>query len=88
MLLYEMFDLSDDSGDNPNQGYRDEKRDNSVMKLSDLRKTRLSLAHINRLRMANDLRKVELEAELKKVKTQYAAPSQGDDAIGGIGGMM
>lgn len=88
MLLYEMFDLSDDSGDNPNQGYRDEKRDNSVMKLSDLRKTRLSLAHINRLRMANDLRKVELEAELKQVKTQYAAPSQGGDAMGGIGGMM
>lgn len=88
MLLYEMFDLSDESRDNPNQGYRDEKRDNSVMKLSDLRKTRLSLAHLNRLRMANDLRKVELESELKQVKTQYAAPSQGGEGMGGMGGLM
>ena len=55
-------------------GYQSEKDDNSHMKLGDLRKTRLTLAHLNRLRMANDVRKFEFEKKLENVKAQYAAP--------------
>jgi hypothetical protein len=59
-------------------GYQSENDDNSVMKLSDIRKTRLTLAHLNRLRMANDVRKFEFEKKLETVKDQYgAAPAEG-----------
>jgi len=61
--------------------YRTEKDDNSVLKLSDLRKTRLSLEQINRMRIMNDVRKLEHEEKLKKVNKQYkAAGGEGADA--------
>ena len=52
-------------------GYQSEADDNTVMKLSDLRKTRLTLAHLNRLRMANDVRKFEFEKKMKDTQEQY-----------------
>ena len=65
-------------------GYHSEKDDNTVMKLSDLRKTRLTLGHLNKLRMANDVRKFEHEKKLETVAKQYApAPEAG--AAGGLG---
>jgi len=64
-------------------GYQSEQDDNSVMKLSDLRKTRLTLAHLNRLRMANDVRKFEFEKKLETIQSQYAAPAE----EGGAGAM-
>jgi hypothetical protein len=65
-------------------GYSTEKDDNSVQKLSDLRKTRLTLGHLNKLRMANDVRKFEHEKKLEAVAKQYQpAPEPG--AAGGLG---
>ena len=64
-------------------GYRSEKDDNSVMKLGDMRKTKLTLAHLNKLRMASDLRKFEHEDKLKKISSQYKPPA----AAGGAGGL-
>ena len=64
-------------------GRHTEKEDSSVMKISDLRKTRLSLAQINRMRVMNDVRKLEHEQKLKKVHKQYQAA--GGDAAGGAG---
>ena len=63
-------------------GYRSEKEDSSVMKLSDLRKTRLSLDQINRMRIMNDVRKLEHEQKLKKVHNQYKGAAA-DAAAGG-----
>lgn len=57
-------------------GYRDEKDDNSVQKLSDVRKTRLSLAQINRLRIMNDVRKYEHEKKLGSITKQYKPPAE------------
>jgi hypothetical protein len=57
-------------------GYRDEKDDNSVQKLSDVRKTRLSLAQINRLRVMNDVRKYEHEKKLGSITKQYKPPAE------------
>ena len=57
------------------EGYQSEKDDNSVMRLRDLRKTRLTLAHINKLRMANDIRNFEKEEEIKTLQDQYKAPA-------------
>lgn len=58
------------------KGYRDEKEDNSVLKLSDVRKTRLSLAQINRLRVMNDVRKYEHEKKLGSITKQYKPPAE------------
>jgi hypothetical protein len=45
------------------------------MKLKDLRKTRLTLGHLNKLRMATDIRKFEKEEEIKSLQDQYKAPA-------------
>ena len=55
-------------------GYESPSQDNTPLKLSDLRKTRLTLADLSRLRMANDVRKVEHEKKLEKVSKQYKPP--------------
>ena len=66
-------------------GYRTEKDDQEVMHLSDLRKTKLTFAHINKLRMANDVRKFEHEEKLKAVSKQYKPAPEGGAAPGGLG---
>jgi hypothetical protein len=68
MIVTELFDPI-------KPGHQSAASDNSVMKLSDLRKTRLSLADLNRLRMSNDVRRVEHEQKLEKVSNQYKAPA-------------
>jgi hypothetical protein len=77
MNVFELFDPSPD-----HTGYSTEKDDNSVLKLSDLRKTRLSLDQINRMRIMNDVRNLEHEKKLTKVSKQYKAAG-GGDAMGG-----
>ena len=69
MRLMEMFD------DDNITGYRTEKDDNTVMNLSDLRKTKITLRQINRLRIMNDVRKLEHEKDLEQVQNQYKAPA-------------
>ena len=66
------------------KGYYDEREDNSTLKLNDSRKTRLTLAHLNRMRQSHDVRKLEHEKKLKAVSKQYApAPEAG----GGLPGL-
>jgi hypothetical protein len=67
MNILEIFELTP-------QGYNTEKEDNTVSKLSDLRKTKLTLKQLNRLRIMNDVRKLEHEQKLETVRTQYKAP--------------
>lgn len=58
-------------------GYSNEKEDNTVPKLRDLRKTKLTLKQLNRLRIMNDIRKLEHEQKISAVQTQYkAAPAE------------
>jgi hypothetical protein len=66
MNLLEMFE------DLP--GHRTEKDDNTPLKLSDLRKTKLTLKQLNRLRIMNDVRKLEHEQKLETIRSQYAMP--------------
>ena len=56
-------------------GYSTEKDDNSVMKLSDLRTTRLDLAQLNKLRKMNDVRNLEQKEKMKTISTQYKPPA-------------
>lgn len=74
MFLIELFDggvIQDDP-----KGYRSEKDDNSSLRLSDLRKTRLTLNALNKLRVMNDIRKIEHEKKLKDIKNQYSVPEK------------
>jgi hypothetical protein len=69
MMIYEFFDSAIPGREDPSE-------DHSTIKLDDRRKTRLTLAQINRLRMMNDVRKVEHEQQLKRVSKQYKAPAE------------
>lgn len=51
--------------------YSTEKDDNSVQRLSDTRKSRLTLAQIKRLRIMNDMRKFEHQKEVEGLSKQY-----------------
>jgi hypothetical protein len=79
MYITEMFDQTPD-------GYRSEKDDNSVLRLKDMRKTRLSLAHLNKMRQAHDVRTFEMQKKATDVKKQYAAPAE-EQAGGGLGSL-
>lgn len=68
MIVTELFEPA-------KPGYQNDGLDQTPLKLSDLRKTRLTLADLNRLRMTNDVRKVEHEIKLEKVAKQYKAPA-------------
>jgi len=68
MFITELFDPMP-------YGYGTEKEDNSGASFRASRKTRLTLAQLNKLRTMNDVRKFEQEGKLEKVKTQYAAPA-------------
>jgi hypothetical protein len=68
MILNELYDI-------PKPGYNSVADDQTPMKLSDLRKTRLTLADLNRLRMASDVRKVEHEHKLDAISKQYKLPA-------------
>lgn len=63
-------------------GYRSEKDDNSVIKIDNTRKTRLTLDRLNKLRIMNDTRKLEHEKKLEKVSTQYKAAAAEAAAAG------
>lgn len=72
MLLSEFFNQT------IKDGYRTEKDDNSVQKMSDTRKSRLTLAQIKRLRIMNDLRQFERQKEVEEISKQYRpAPAPG-----------
>ena len=69
MFLSEMFM-------DQNSEYQDLGKDQSQMKMTDLRKTRLTLAQINQLRKMNDQRNVERGEKLIKVRKMYGQPAQ------------
>lgn len=57
-------------------GYGTESDDGSTLDIMDTRKTRLTLAQINRIRMINDVRKFEKEQEIESVSKQYSPPAE------------
>lgn len=63
------------------EGYRTEKDDNTPLKLKDLRKTKLTLAQLNRLRIMNDVRKLEHEQKIDSIQQQYKQPAAGPGPV-------
>ena len=77
MNIFEIFD------DAP-AGYYDEKDDQSILKMDDSRKTRLTFAHLNQLRQSHDVRKLEHEKKLKSISKQYAAAPEAGAGPAGL----
>jgi hypothetical protein len=84
-LLFEFDSVTSTSGtiDKSPLGYSTDKDNHSSLKLSDMRKSRLTLGQLNKLRMMNDIRKIEFAQKIKTVSKQYATPSDNNS-----GGMM
>ena len=66
MRLNEMFSDSSNSVEQDDQRI-DAEQDNTALKLTDTRKTRLTLAHISKLRLMNELRAIENKQKIQKV---------------------
>lgn len=77
MFINDLFE------DNTSPVYHDEKQDQSTQKLSDTRKSRLTLAQIKRLRMMNDLRKYEEQKKVESLSKQYK-PAAAAGAVPGL----
>jgi hypothetical protein len=78
VILQEVFEKAED-------GYYDPEDENSSLKLSDLRKTKLTLLQLNKLRKMDDVRAYEQAQKITHVQTQYAPKV--DAAAGALPGM-
>ena len=54
--------------------YQDTDADSSQLKMSDSRKTKLTLRQIHQLRRMNDVRDIERKNEVARLKKIYGAP--------------
>jgi len=70
MILLELYS-------EPIEGMQDMANDATQYKITDTRKTRLTLAHINRLRKMNDMRALEQAKELQMIQKMYKTPLEG-----------
>lgn len=57
-------------------GYESKKDDHSVTQPKQTRRSKLTLKRLSKLRMVNDVRKLEHEKYLEKVSKQYKLPTQ------------
>lgn len=74
MLLREFIYFNRDHADPQQDNRYLSKNDTSVLKSSDLRKTRLTLGMINTIRRAAEAHDKEKREELGLVRKMYAAP--------------
>ena len=75
MILLELISkptLPDDMGDS----MQNPATDQAVPRLSTIRKSRLTLAQINKLRMMTDVRRYEERERLERIKDQYSPPAE------------
>ena len=71
MILRELFYFDKESLEPIEDKSYDASMDDSIMKKSDTRKTRLTLRQINKARLASELHKEEKLKELQFVKQMY-----------------
>jgi hypothetical protein len=76
MQLRELYYL-DKASMEPTDDHRyNPDEDQSIVKMSDTRKTRLTLRDINRARRADDMHKKEKSQELSQVQSMYGLAAQ------------
>jgi hypothetical protein len=82
MILRELFYFDKETIDSvDDKGYESEY-DDSVVKKSDTRKTRLTLRQINRIRKASELHSEESKKDLEFVKQMYGIAANAE--AGGV----
>jgi hypothetical protein len=69
MLLLEFYDRVPTN-------FQDVENDNSQPRWGETRKTKLTLAAINKIRRMNEVQAYEKAKNLKKIRQQYAPPAQ------------
>ena len=75
MNLFEFFTARKDFP----EPYQNTREDESQLKITDTRKTRLTLRQIHQLRRMNDVREIEKKNEVDRLKKIYG--SSGESAI-------
>jgi hypothetical protein len=75
MILRELFYIDPDTRHVANDMRYEAGNDQSVMKRSDTRKTRLTLGQINELRKASEAHILEQETELSFIASMYKNPA-------------
>ena len=70
MILLELFGQNEEKDDD---GRYDPESDQTIIKKSDTRKTRLTLTQINKLRKISELRASEKLQDAEKYQKQYGA---------------
>jgi hypothetical protein len=76
MILRELFYFDKDTLEMSQDGRYNPDMDSDVIKISDTRKTRLTLEQLNQLRVASDLHEQEKEEELEFIRQMYGVPAQ------------
>jgi len=74
MNLFEFFNVKKDFP----EPYQDVKNDDSQLKISDTRKTRLTLRQIQQLRRMNDVRDIEKKSEVQRLKQIYGGSADSE----------
>lgn len=74
MLLNEFIYFNDEDRNLTDVDRYDPKHDTGVIKLTDLRKSRLTLRMLNDLRKASEAHEKEKKSELELVRKMYAPP--------------
>lgn len=69
MLLLEFYDRVPTN-------FQDVEKDNSQPRWGETRKTKLTLAAINKIRRMNEVQAYEKAKNLKKIRQQYSPPAQ------------
>lgn len=70
MLLLEFYNSAP-------KDMQDVDQDHSQVRWGEVRKTRLTLASINKIRRMNEVQAYERAKNLKKIRTQYSPPAAG-----------
>ena len=83
MILRELFYYDKETLEPTEDMAYDPQYDDSIVKSSDTRKTRLTLRQINRARKASDVHTIEQTKELEFVRQMYGLAAQ-QAAAGGI----
>lgn len=74
MILLELFSRYPEE-------YQDISQDSSQLTMTDARKTRITLAQINRLRKMNDMRALEHAKEMQLVQQMYGISAQAEAGL-------
>jgi hypothetical protein len=80
MILKELFYFDDKTLEPTEDNRYDSSNDDSVIKPSDSRKSKLTLKDINKVRKASDQHKIEQEEDLNFVKQMYGIAANTEQA--------